>query len=375
MNVCMLRAAATCLAAAGAWAQATGETVRMNQIQVVGTHNSYHAGIAPSETELWKKSNPDMLRHLAYRHPPLDEQLSTGVRQIELDLFADARGGRYAHPAGPRRGAPAGVPYDPMGVMQRPGFKIMHVPDVDYRSTCLTLVACLEAVRDWSRRSPGHLPIFILIETKQTPEKSDVPITVPEKFTAKTLDALDAEIRSVFRPEEMIVPDDVCGQRRTLEEAVQKDGWPPLGRARGKVVFLMDQKDVGPVQGHAESRQHRKVIRIGITGEQGGPDERDERQPKSKRHVPHRGQGRIPTSPLFDRAHNFETEQQRQAIQKQSGQAVFAGHLRERIVRFVPRVKAGPSRSFLSIVCIGDREHPRTDAQQGMPQGQLQTGA
>ena len=256
MNVCMLRAAATCLAAAGAWAQATGETVRMNQIQVVGTHNSYHAGIAPSETELWKKSNPDMLRHLAYRHPPLDEQLSTGVRQIELDLFADARGGRYAHPAGPRLVAQAGLPhdppYDPMGVMQRPGFKIMHVPDVDYRSTCLTLVACLEAVRDWSRRSPGHLPIFILIETKQTPEKSDVPITVPEKFTAKTLDALDAEIRSVFRPEEMIVPDDVRGQRRTLEEAVRKDGWPPLGRARGKVVFLMDQKDVGPAyrRGH-----------------------------------------------------------------------------------------------------------------------------
>jgi hypothetical protein len=260
MNDRTLRAAAVCLAVAGAWAQAPGEAVRMNQIQVIGSHNSYHAGIAPSETLLWKKSDPDKLRHLEYRHAPLDEQLSSGVRQIELDIFADSRGGRYAHPAGPRlvmqAGLPQDPPYDPKGVMLRPGFKVMHVPDVDYRSTCPTLVACLETVRDWSRRYPGHLPVFIIIETKQTPEKSEMPITVPEKFTGKMLDAVDAEIRSVFRPEELIVPDDVRGGRRTLEEAVRKDGWPTLARARGKVVFLMDRKEVGPAyrRGHPSLR-------------------------------------------------------------------------------------------------------------------------
>ena len=264
MHIRMLRAAAICLAAAGAWAQAIGDTVRMNQIQVIGTHNSYHAGIAPSETELLKRSHPDRLRSLEYRHAALDAQLSSGVRQIELDIFADSRGGRYAHPAGPRRVAQAGLPQDPPfdteGVMLQPGFKVLHVPDVDYRSTCLTLVKCLEMVRGWSRSHPGHLPIFILIETKQTPEKSEIPITVPEKFTAKTLDALDAEIRSVFRPEEMIIPDDVRGRRRTLEEAVREDGWPPLTRAQGKVVFLMDQKDVGPAYGRGHGDLRGRVL-------------------------------------------------------------------------------------------------------------------
>ncbi len=30
----------------------TDDAVKMNQIQVIGTHNSYHAGLAPSEAKL-----------------------------------------------------------------------------------------------------------------------------------------------------------------------------------------------------------------------------------------------------------------------------------------------------------------------------------
>jgi hypothetical protein len=236
----------------------------MNQIQVIGTHNSYHAGIPPSESELWKRTNPDDLRSLEYRHAPLASQLSSGVRQIELDIFADSNGGRYAHPGGPglvaKASLPPDPPYDPTGILLPPGFKVMHVPDVDYRSTCLTLVRCLAIVRDWSQGHPGHLPVFILIETKQTPEKSDIPITVPEKFTAKTMDALDAEIHSVFHADEMIVPDEVRGRRATLEEAVRKEGWPTLARARGKVVFLLDQKDVSAPYLAGHPSLHGRVL-------------------------------------------------------------------------------------------------------------------
>ena len=28
--------------------------LKLNQIQVIGTHNSYHAGIPPSESHLWR---------------------------------------------------------------------------------------------------------------------------------------------------------------------------------------------------------------------------------------------------------------------------------------------------------------------------------
>jgi hypothetical protein len=235
-------------------------TVRMNQIQVIGTHNSYHAGIAPSETKLMQAQNPKRYQALEYRHRPLDQQLSSGVRQIELDVYADTQGGRYAHPAGPKYVAAAGLPpdpeFDPQGLMNKPGFKVMHVQDWDYRSVCQPFTACLQIVRHWSLAHPGHLPVYILIETKQTDLPAQYHAVSTEKFTSATFDALDAEIRSVFKPKEMITPDNVRGEHTTLEESVLNNGWPTLAEARGKVVFLMDQRPVGLVylEGHPSLR-------------------------------------------------------------------------------------------------------------------------
>jgi len=82
-------------------AQAVSQ-IRLNQIQVIGSHNSYHAGLTPGMAAWLEKRNPKAAETLDYRHPPLDIQLSTGIRQVELDVFADTQGGRYAHPAGPK---------------------------------------------------------------------------------------------------------------------------------------------------------------------------------------------------------------------------------------------------------------------------------
>jgi hypothetical protein len=226
-------------------------TVKLNQIQVIGTHNSYHAGIAPSEARVWQIKNPKAFMALDYRHPPLKQQLDSGVRQIELDIFADSQGGRFAHPAGPRMVAEANLPpdppFDPGGVMLKPGFKVMHVQDIDYRSVCQPFVACLGEVRAWSRAHPQHIPLFILVETKQNSKEGDMQLTPVEPFTESTFDALDAEIRSVFSPRELITPDDVRGRYETLNEAVLAGNWPTLKSARGKVVFLMDQRWAGPI--------------------------------------------------------------------------------------------------------------------------------
>jgi predicted alpha-1,2-mannosidase len=234
-------------------------TVKLNQIQVIGTHNSYHAGISPNESKLWQQKFPKEYAGLEYKHPPLKQQLESGVRQIELDVFADSKGGRYAHPSGPKMAADAGLPadppFDPNGVMLKPGFKVIHVQDVDYRSTCQPFVECLREVREWSLAHPRHIPIFVLVETKQGSPK-DSKLTEPEPFTSSTFDALDAEIRSVFTANEMITPDDVRGDADSLEQAVLAGSWPSLDSARGKVVFLMDQHDVTPVylEGHPSLR-------------------------------------------------------------------------------------------------------------------------
>jgi hypothetical protein len=221
-------------------------TVKLNQIQVIGTHNSYHAGIAPSEARLWQAQHAEEFKGLDYQHQPLPQQFDSGVRQIELDVFADSKGGLYAHPSGPRMVASAHLPadpeFDPNGIMAKPGFKVIHVQDVDYRSTCEPFIACLQEVKTWSHAHPDHIPIFVLVETKEhDPDDAKLHLTEPEPFTTRVFDALDAEIRSVFSRDEMIVPDDVRGRHETLNEAVLTGGWPALSKARGKIIFLLDQ--------------------------------------------------------------------------------------------------------------------------------------
>jgi hypothetical protein len=241
------------------FAQSASDDLKLNQIQVIGTHNSYHAGIAPSESKVWQAKYAEAYKGLDYKHPALTVQLDGGVRQLELDVFADRKGGLYAHPAGPKMaeaaGLPADPPFDPNGIMLKPGFKVMHVQDVDYRSNCQPFIACLQEVRAWSHAHPDHVPVFILVETKQGTPKG-MKLTEPEAFTPAAFDALDAEIRSVFSAKELIVPDDVRGSYATLEQAVLAGHWPSLASARGKVVFLMDQRAMGPMylEGHPSLR-------------------------------------------------------------------------------------------------------------------------
>ncbi len=224
----------------GSPADAAGiDDLRINQIQVVGSHNSYHEVASPAESDLrasviGAEANELML----YDHVPLPEQFETQkVRQIELDVFRDDAGGTYADPL--IRQVTGGGPYDP--AMAAPGTKVLHVQDVDYRSTCLSLVACLEQVEGWSDANPRHMPIAILLELKDDEVPvSGFPFVVPDLYDAAAMDALDAEIRTVMTPDDMVVPDDVRAGAATLEEGVLSTGWPTLGDSRGKVMFLMD---------------------------------------------------------------------------------------------------------------------------------------
>jgi hypothetical protein len=248
LSVWLLAVASAAVAAAE-----SGGDVRINQIQVIGTHNSYHAGLTPGVIKLLRAVNPKAFEGLDYSHGDLTGQFDHGIRQVELDIFGDARGSRFAHPYGATLEAGGAAAFDPQGVMSKPGFKVMHVQDIDYVSNCQPFVGCLREIRAWSRAHPHHAPIFVLVETKTQPRIPGVPgMASAEPFSTEALDGLDAEIRSVFPAAEMITPDQVRGRYPTLPEAVVHDGWPTLKAARGKLVFLLDQTNVTAayVQGH-----------------------------------------------------------------------------------------------------------------------------
>lgn len=220
--------------------------VHLNEIQVLGTHNSYKIQPAESLFSLLNAFLGALAQGFEYTHIPLTEQFeSQGIRQIELDVFSDRAGGLYADPAGPRvvesGGLPPGPENDPEGLLREPGLKVLHIQDIDFRSTCLTFVRCLGAVKTWSDAHPRHLPIMILVEIKQDPiPDPGFGFVIPEEFDADGLDQVDSDIRSVFPDWQVITPDEVRGGRSSLEEAVLMDGWPTLAESKGRVLFALD---------------------------------------------------------------------------------------------------------------------------------------
>ena len=225
----------------------------MNAIQVIGTHNSYKEAIAPNEMAALRKINPKAADSLDYSHVKLTRQLNDGARQLELDYVYDPKGGRYSTPLG-RKMTPDTTPYD-LAPMAKPGLKVIHVPDIDYRSVCPLFVDCLKEIRAWSKAHPDHVPILIIMNLKQ--DNLKIPGAMPLlPFDAAAMDTIDAEIRSVFPENELITPDKVRGKHKTLMEAVTSGGWPRLKAARGKFLFAIDE---GPKVIEAYARGHSSL--------------------------------------------------------------------------------------------------------------------
>lgn len=254
--------------AAGALAQSVprpaDETLKLNQIQVVGTHNSYAlpadprvmammapriraqfaqppANLSPEQRAALADEHPgglaDPMDAFGYIQMPLEAQLASGVRSVELDLQPDPKGGLYADPA-PYRALAARGEKDLKTIdgdaLREPGLKVFHVADLDFRSQCPTFRSCLTLLRQWSDATPGHSPVFVLLEPKLSGagERSVAP------FDADAFAEVDRSIAEIIGRDRVVTPDDVRGTMPTLEAAVLAKRWPTLAQARGKFLFL-----------------------------------------------------------------------------------------------------------------------------------------
>lgn len=216
------------------------KNLHLNDIVAVGTHNSYKEKIPPKIMALIRMGARKSAEGLDYSHIALPDQLNDGARAIEIDVVYDPKGGLYAHPAG---ASMVGItlPAAFAETMAAPGFKVLHIQDIDYLSVCATLVACLQELKAWSTAHPDHIPILVTMNAKD----DEIPFpgsVTPLKFNTAAFDTLDKEILSVFSRSEIVTPDEVQGSFPTLREAILKHGWPTLGETRGKFVFALDEE-------------------------------------------------------------------------------------------------------------------------------------
>ena len=261
----MLSAASTLLAQAQ---ELPIDSLKINQIQVLGTHNSYArpvdkellALVSPLATHIYsnlakqmskeqlerfKEFHPNTVSFeemLNYNHPPLTEQLDSGMRSLELDVYYDPQGGKFLNPEGYRLLREKGkvnLDYMETRGLAEPGFKVLHMADIDFRTYHPTFREALSTLKAWSAQNPKHVPLFIMVEAKD----SGIPFlphaTSILPFDQSAFDQLDQDVFDIIGRENLIIPDDVRGNHATLNEAVRKGNWPKLADARGKFVFLL----------------------------------------------------------------------------------------------------------------------------------------
>jgi Phosphoinositide phospholipase C, Ca2+-dependent len=248
------------------------DALRLNQIQVVGTHNSYQQ---PMDARVANLMLPRLYAHYQHilarlsadqratmleEHPtafasakafadamhyiqmPIEAQLAAGVRAFELDLNADPDGGRFLDPL-PHRVLRAAGAVDLAPIqqveLQQAGTKVFHIADVDFRSQCPRFRQCLSMLRHWSDANPGHSPVFVLLEPKFGGLDGAIEgATKVAPFDQRAFDEVDADVIAVLGRDRLFTPDQLRGKYGTLEEAVLARQWPTIAETRGKFLFL-----------------------------------------------------------------------------------------------------------------------------------------
>jgi hypothetical protein len=229
------------------------DSIRLNDLRVLASHNSYKA--KPDQRVLrflsrFKKRLGNDLNpiQLDYGHETLENQLNVhGILGFELDVCPDPKGGRYV-----RRRLNAFVPgirqKSKVKALKQPGFKLLHIADVDYESNYTTFKEALVALHNWSEQHPRHLPLFVNIEIKR-----DAPgnhsktlhfLGFRKALTVDSIDlkALDDEILSVFPVSDnrLFAPINLKEGFSSVNERLKTNGWPPLNECLGKVFFILD---------------------------------------------------------------------------------------------------------------------------------------
>lgn len=186
---------------------ATDETIKLNDIQMLASHNSYKKkGSDLGHLFVGLGDSFDEARAMQYGYQKLTRQLELGIRSFEFDLR-----------------------------LRKTNFMLTHVPLVDNSSVAPRFDLALEELNLYSEHHPDHLPIIILMEIKDDWMILDHALNEIDDEALLKLDTLikDKLGDKLFQPNNMLQEDE------TLYETILNTGWPSVASLRGKFIFVL----------------------------------------------------------------------------------------------------------------------------------------
>lgn len=227
------------------------DSLPLNQLRILASHNSYKKKPDHKVSHFLKKFSKRLGEEndpiqIEYSHEPLKVQLdSFNVRGFELDVYADPKGKKYYKR---RVNGFVGGLHKRSGIdaLKDPGFKIIHIADIDYETNYYTLRQALDELVQWSNDHPGHLPLYINIEAKGNAMGDEsgalrfIGFQKAIKFDSCIYSMLNDEILGAVPREKLMSPFEFKGGSENVRERITEKGWPSVNAMRGKLFFILE---------------------------------------------------------------------------------------------------------------------------------------
>lgn len=199
--------------------KAIEDGVKLNEVAILGTHNSYQT-LATEETRfLMKIIDIITLRKLGldtfdFEMDTLTEQLESGIRNVEIDIETLDKDGKKE-------------------------FKVTHNSFVDNASSAYDFSKALKEIKMWSDNNPGHIPVYIIIE----PKSFVIEINGMKKFSLDYAKELEKVIVNELG-DSLLTPKDMLRDYASFKEMRENDDWLTLKETQGKIIVLLHDCDV-----------------------------------------------------------------------------------------------------------------------------------
>lgn len=203
----------------GNLSEALESGVKFNEMSFLGTHNSYQTAALEETKKLYQSLSALSFGiykadKIEFESETLTDQLNCGIRSLEIDIETFDRDGEIS-------------------------FTCMHKPYFEMTTSCYDFSLTLKEIAMWSDNNPGHLPITIIIE----PKESFIPLEDMEYFNVDYALAFDEALREGLG-DKLFTPADMLRDYQSFGEMRAEDDWCKVKDMLGKVVVLLHDCEV-----------------------------------------------------------------------------------------------------------------------------------